>query len=84
MSEAQIHQILKAMTDQNKVLADIQLEQTRAKTKIEAMEAKLEPVHQIFESVTGFNNIAIWLLKALVLLGAGIGVVYGFLKYLKQ
>lgn len=84
MSEQQIQQILKRMDDQDKVLQSIRQEQGEAKKKIEVLEAKLEPVHKVFDSVSGFNSIAVWILKGLIMLGAGIGVIYGLIKYLKQ
>lgn len=84
MSEQQISQILKAMADQNKVLEAIQAEQKDAREKMEAMELKLEPVHRVFESVSGFNQTAVWILKGLILLGAGMGVIYGLIRYLKE
>jgi hypothetical protein len=49
-----------------------------------AIEQKLDPMYQIFDSVSGFNNIAVWILKALILFGAGIAVIVGAIKYLKN
>lgn len=74
---------MKAMVEQNKALEAIRQEQREAKKEIQDLKEKLEPVHQIFESVTGFNSIAVMILKGLVLLGAGIGVIYTLIKYLK-
>jgi hypothetical protein len=44
----------------------------------------LEPMYNIFTSVKGFNGISVWILKALILIGAGVGVLYGLIKYLKS
>lgn len=69
---------------QNKELAAIRVEQEAARLEIVELKRKLEPVHQVFESVTGFNSIAVWILKALVLFGAGLGVIWTLIKYLKN
>lgn len=52
--------------------------------RLNTMEEKLDPMYEIFFSVKGFNGVAVWILKALILLGAALGVVYGFIKYLKS
>jgi len=83
MSNDQIKQILDRLEQQDKVLQSIRQEQREAKAKIETLETKLEPVHKVFDSVTGFNSISVWILKGLIMLGAGIGVIYGFIKFLK-
>lgn len=82
MSENQIKQIMKALEEQNKItaeqnkaLAAIRIEQGEAKKKIESMEAKLEPINEMFENVTGFNRIAVWIVKLLLGLGALIGAL---------
>ena len=72
------------MDEQNRILASIRKEQEESKERILRVELKLEPVYKVFESVTGFNSISVWILKGLVLIGAGIGVVYGFIKFLKN
>lgn len=43
----------------------------------------LEPMYNIFTSVKGFNGISAVILKAIVMIGAGVGVVYALLKWLK-
>lgn len=84
MNKDQIKQILDRLEQQDKVLQSIRQEQKDAKVKIEILEAKLEPVHKVFDSVTGFNSIAVWILKGLILIGAGVGVVTGFILWLKK
>lgn len=84
MSDQQIKQILDRLEQQDKVLQSIRQEQGEAKKKIDVLEMKLEPVHKVFDSITGFNSITVWILKGLILIGAGVGVIYGLVKYLKQ
>jgi hypothetical protein len=84
MSEAQIHQILKTLEQQDKVLSSIRREQGEVKSELKEYKEKLEPMYKVFASVNGFNAISVWIFKALILLGAGIGVVYGFIKWIRN
>lgn len=43
----------------------------------------LVPIAKIFNSVQGFNGIAIWILKAIILFGAALTAVYGIMKWLR-
>jgi len=52
--------------------------------RFDSIEAKLNPMYDIFVRAKGFNDIGVWILKGLILLSAAIGVVYGLLKWLKQ
>ncbi len=45
---------------------------------------KLKPIQELFTSAVGFDKISVWILKALVAVGAGVGVIYAFLKWLKS
>ena len=52
--------------------------------RLDTMEAKINPMYEIFTSVKGFNGVARWIIKALIMLGAGIGIIYSLIKWLKQ
>jgi chromosome segregation ATPase len=84
MSEQQIKQIMAALEEQNKALDAIREEQKKAKERIESVELKLEPLHEVFNSVTGFSWVSISILKTLILIGAGVGVIWGCIQYLKR
>lgn len=88
MSTEQIHQILKRLDEQDKKAQERVDEQHKTyliiRNDIANLQNDLKPIHEVFESVTGFNSIAVWILKALILLGAGIGVVFGFISWLKK
>lgn len=45
---------------------------------------KVNEMYSIFANAKGFGDIAVTLLKSLILLGAGIAVIVGFIKFLKQ
>ncbi len=77
MSEQQINQILKRLDQQDATLRNILDTQS-------TMQENLEPIHEMFNNVSGFNQIAVWILKALVLFGAGLGVVYGAIEWLRK
>lgn len=88
MSEQQIQQILKTLKEQNEKeeLRAVEHQKTFLiiRNDIANLQEDMKPVLVIFNSVTGFNRVSILLLKGLVLLGAGIGVMYGFIKFLKN
>lgn len=72
MSDNEIRQIMKRLDEQDKVLKEI-------KAEIDS----LRPVKEAFNSVMGFDRVAVWFLKFLAMLGAGIGVVVMFIKWLR-
>lgn len=84
MSEQQITQIMKALEEQNKALEAIRQEQREAKKKIEGMEVKLEPIHQMFDNVNGFNRIGLIMVKALLGTAALIGALGTILYFIRQ
>lgn len=73
MSEQQINQILKRLDQQDKALSDISKKLT-----------EFEPVKQAFDNVMGFDKVAMWALKGLALLGAGLGVLYAFINWIRH
>lgn len=84
MSENQIKVILEGMASQNETLKAIQDEQKAVRKELKEYKDKMEPVYKVFENVSGFNSIAIWILKGLIMVGAAVGVVWGFLKYIRN
>ena len=52
--------------------------------RFDSIESKLNPMFEIFTNVKSFSCITTWILKALILIGAGVGVIYGVIKYLKE
>ena len=73
MSQDQINQILKRLDQQDIVLLSIKKELK-----------EMEPIKTAFNNVMGFDQVSMWILKFLVSLGAGIGVLYALVKWLKQ
>ncbi len=51
--------------------------------KIELVAKQVEPINQVFTNGSGFFATMFVILKALGLLGVGVGVIYGFIKFLK-
>lgn len=88
MSDQQIQQILKRLDEQDKKAQERVDEQHKTyliiRNDIANLQEDMKPIHALFDNVTGFNRISVWILKGLVLLGAGVGVVYGFIKFLKN
>lgn len=52
--------------------------------RMDAMEKKVDPIYTVFSNVKNFNSVTIWILKALILLGTAMGLVYGAIKWIKN
>lgn len=52
--------------------------------KLDGLYEEVQPVIKLTKNVQGFDNVSVWILKALIMVGAGIGVIYGFISWLKQ
>lgn len=44
----------------------------------------LAPMTEILTNAKGFNRIAVWFLKSVIMAGAAFAVIYGAIKWLKQ
>lgn len=51
--------------------------------KIDGVAIQVEPINKVFTNGSGFVSTMIVILKSLGLLGVGVGVIYGFIKFLK-
>lgn len=91
MTDDQIRRILQRLDEQDltskeraeaqfAVWKDLRREIKETKQKVE----ELAPVKQAFDSVMGADKVITWLLKFLASLGVGIGVIIGFIKWLKS
>lgn len=49
-----------------------------------ALEAKVDPMYEMFSSVSGFNRISVWILKLLAAVGGAILGFYALLEFLKK
>lgn len=81
MSEAQIKQILKRLEAQDKRMEAIAVDIAK---QIGGLKADIQPVKAAFDSVTGFSNISVWLLKFIALFGSVVGIIWAAIKYLKE
>jgi len=52
--------------------------------RMDNVEKKLAPIHDVFTESTGFFNISRLLFKGIIIIGATVGVVYGFFRWLKN
>ncbi len=48
------------------------------------MEIMVKEMHAFFTNVSGFSKSSEILLKAIILIGAAIGVIFGLIRWLKQ
>lgn len=73
MSEEQINKILKRLDAQ-----DIKLDSISERLK------ELEPVKDAFDNVMGFDRVSMWILKFMAATGTAVGLVYAFIRFIKQ
>jgi hypothetical protein len=52
--------------------------------RFKKIDNKLNPMYDIFVSAKGLNNIAVWILKGIILVGASVTVIYSVIKWLKE
>lgn len=48
------------------------------------IRAKLDPMYEVFTKSRGFADITIALMKSFLLIGAFVGLMYGFIKWIKS
>jgi len=71
--------------DLKQAITDLGANLDRRLKGVEAqLENKLDPIYEIFESVSGFNKIGMWILKILAAIGAAILGVYALLEFIKK
>lgn len=80
MSGDQIQTILDRLDQQDKKQKERDREVDK---KFEAIYEKLDPVVDLYSNVKGFRTISLSILKAILVVGAAVGVIYGFIKWLK-
>lgn len=77
MSEREIEALQRAQDDINKRM--VRYEENQAE-----LIKTLKPISDVFDNVNGFGSVSILILKALALLGMGIGIVYAFINWLRR
>lgn len=75
MSEQEQHEELKKAIS---VMGD------KINLRLLKLEGKVEPIHDMFKSVQGFNKISIWLLKLLASIGAALLGFYALIEFFKK
>lgn len=52
--------------------------------RLDSIDAKVNPMYDLFTNTRGFGNMSIWILKGLIMLGGATAVVYGLIRWLKS
>jgi len=52
--------------------------------QMKEMSSKIDPMHEVFTSVNGFNRIAVWIMKLLAGIGAGLVGLYALIELFKK
>lgn len=81
MSEQQINQILKRLDQQDVENRRIHDQQTEA---LKEISDKVDPMYTLFTNATGFNNISVWIMKGLAVIGTAITTLYILVDFLKK
>lgn len=81
MPDEQYQQFMLEVTKIHQRMTDHYGQEEKFKDEI---RAKLNPMYELFTDVKSFNNVTRALVKAVILFGAGVGVLYGLLRWIKQ
>lgn len=91
MSEQQIKEIMNAMAEQNKVLAQLVKDGDERSTaldvtnkKIDSLALRVAPVISLSQSVQGFDRISVWIFKLLLGIAALITALGTILYFIKK
>lgn len=52
--------------------------------RLDNMDNKIEPMYEMFTSVSGFNRISIWILKFLAAIGTAIIGIYAIIEFFRR
>lgn len=52
--------------------------------EIKELSAKVDPMYEMFTSVSGFNKISVWILKLLAGIGAALVGLYAIIELFKK
>lgn len=52
--------------------------------RLRAIEIKVDPMHEMFSSVSGFNRISVWILKLLAAAGAALLGFYAIVEFVRN
>lgn len=52
--------------------------------RLDSIDGKVNPMYEIFNSVSGFNRISVWMLKILSIIGAGIVGLYAIIEFFRK
>lgn len=52
--------------------------------RLDSIDGKVNPMYEMFSSVSGFNKISMWILKFLAVVGGAIAGFYMLIEFLKK
>ena len=52
--------------------------------RLDSIDSKVNPMYEVFSKSRGFADITVALMKAFLLIGAVVGGVYGFVRWLRN
>ncbi len=79
-----IGEIIKEQTEHRELITSYIEKDTHDKELMKDWQTNATPAIDILKKLMSFGSVGGWILQSLILLGAGIGVVYGLVKWLKN
>lgn len=68
----------------NEILKRLDDMETAQGKRFKSIEDKIDPMYEMFTSVSGFNRISMWILKFLATVGSGILALYVVIEFFKR
>ena len=84
MTDNHIRQILEKLEEQNVEIRSLKSYAKSIEDRVKALETRVEPIAKLADNVTGFRNTSSYILKGLIVFGAAVGVLYGFINWLRN
>lgn len=79
-----IAKVVKEQEEHKKLITGYIEKDTHDKELMKAWQTNATPAINILKKLMSFGSVGGWLLQSLILLGAGVGVIYALVKWLKS
>lgn len=84
MSDEQINKILKHLERQDRAIADLSSLANELRLEIQEINTRIDPVVELLHDASGFKKVSVAVIKAVLLIGSGVGVVYAFFEWIRN
>ena len=84
MSHTDIDKLIAMLNEQNKKLDEHLIKFEGYVATDNKWKEEIKPSIEVMKNIESFGKGTLWLLKAIIVIGGAFGVVYAFIKYLKE